>query len=73
MSTPDRRLELFALRCRDLHDRVVSGHLGFIDGIDMAYSAAVWSGLADDLGDDVIQQSMALAFGTAIEQRRAAA
>ena len=39
----DRRLELFAVRCRDLRDRVAAGRLGFIEAVDMAYSAAVWS------------------------------
>ena len=67
----DRRLELFAVRCRDLRDRVAAGRLAFIEAVDMAYSAAVWSVLADDLGDDAVQQVMALAFGT-IEQRTAA-
>ena len=68
----DRRLDLFAVRCRDLRDRVLNGDLAFIDAIDMAYSAAIWSGLSDDIGDDVVQQAMALAFGTVPSEQRAA-
>jgi hypothetical protein len=70
---PIRRIELFAVRCRDLRDQVVDGRMLFIDAVDMAYSAAVWSGLADDLGDDVVQQVMAAAFGTVSSEQRAAA
>ena len=68
----DRRLDLFAVRCRDLRDRVLNGDLAFIDAIDMAYSAAIWSGLSDDIGDDVVQQAMALAFGTVPSEQRTA-
>ncbi len=68
----DRRLDLFAVRCRDLRDRVLSGNLAFIDAIDMAYSAAIWSGLSDDIGDDVVQQVMAVAFGALPSEQRAA-
>ncbi|MPZ58740.1 MAG: hypothetical protein GEU91_20065 [Rhizobiales bacterium] len=60
----DRRLDLFAIRCRDLADRVSTGTIGFIDAVDMAYEAATWSGLVDDVGDDAAQAVMALAFGT---------
>jgi hypothetical protein len=28
----------------------------------MGYSTAVWSGLADDIGDDAVQHIMAVAF-----------
>jgi hypothetical protein len=69
----DRRLDLFAVRCRDLRDQVVDGRMSFIDAVDMAYSAAVWSGLADDVGDDQVQHLMAVAFGAIDAQRRAAA
>ena len=69
----DRRIDLFALRCRDLRDRVVADQLGFIDAVDMAYSAAIWAGLTDDLGDDAVQQVMAVAFCTVAPEQRAAA
>jgi hypothetical protein len=59
----DRRLDAFALRCKDLRDRVANGSIGFIDAVDMAASAAEWSGLADDLGWDTCQHVMAFAFG----------
>ena len=36
--------------------------LNFIDAVDMAYDAATWSGLADAVGDDVVQETMARAF-----------
>jgi hypothetical protein len=60
----DRRLESFAVGCRDLRDSVVDGGIPFIEAVDLAYQAAVWSGLADDLGDDVVQRAMAISFGT---------
>jgi hypothetical protein len=60
----DRRIDLFAIRCRDLRDQVAAGRLPFIDAVDMGYTAAIWSGLADDVGDDTVQRIMALAFGT---------
>jgi hypothetical protein len=63
----DRRLDLFAIRCRDLRDRVMAGSLPFTTAVDMAYEAAVWSGLADDVGDDRVQAIMALAFGAVPE------
>ena len=70
--TDDRRIDLFAIRCRDLRDRVVCGNIQFYEAVDMAYSAAVWSGLADDLGDDTVQHVMALAFGTISPDQRVA-
>jgi hypothetical protein len=45
-----------------LADRVIAGKLAFIDAIDMAYSAAEWSGLIDAAGDDAVQKIMAAAF-----------
>jgi hypothetical protein len=57
-----QRLDLFGTRCRDLVERINSGSISFIDAVDMAYSAAIWSGLADDLGDDAVQKVMADVF-----------
>ena len=65
-----RQLELLALRCCDLAERVEAGTIGFIDAVDMAYSAAVWSGLVESVGDDAVQKIMFAAFATA--PRRAA-
>lgn len=59
----DRRLDLFAVRCRDLRDRVMAGSISFVDAVDLGYEAAVWSGLVDGVGDDQVQAVMALAFG----------
>jgi hypothetical protein len=60
---PNRqRLDLFGARCRELAERVNFGSISFIDAVDMAYSAAVWSGLADDLGDDAVLAVMRDAF-----------
>ena len=56
------QIELFALRANDLADRVDRGSLSFIDAVDMAYSAAIWSGLVDHVGDDVVQKVLADAF-----------
>jgi hypothetical protein len=63
----DDRIKLFALRCRDLRDRVVAGSIPFIDAVDMAHNAAVWSGLSEDIGDAAVQRTMAIAFGTLSE------
>jgi hypothetical protein len=72
-----RQLEILALRCLELADRVAAGELDRIDGIDLAYSAAIWadlpnaidaSGLIDrnrpgaPSGDDVVQATIAAAF-----------
>ncbi len=60
----NRQLELFALRCCQLADRVAVGKANFIETIDMLHDAAVASGLADDIGDDAVQAVMAAAFAT---------
>jgi hypothetical protein len=57
-----QRLELFAVRCRQMAERVNAGAAPFIWAVDCLYEAAVWSGLADDLGDDAVQATMAAAF-----------
>jgi hypothetical protein len=59
------QLELFARRCLDLADRVAENRMAFLDAVDMAYSAAEWCGLVDDLGDDIVQATMAAAFANA--------
>jgi hypothetical protein len=57
-----RQLKLFEQRCQTLAHRVACNQLNFIDAVDMAYDAATWSGLADAVGDDVVQETMARAF-----------
>lgn len=59
-----RTLELLALRCCDLSERVEANTISFLDAVDMAYSAAVWSGLIDSVGDDAVQKVMYAAFAT---------
>jgi hypothetical protein len=64
-SRATRQLELLALRALDLADRCADGQIGFIDAVDMAYSAAQWAGLDESLGDDLIQATLAAAFANA--------
>jgi hypothetical protein len=59
------QLELLALRSLDLADRVAAGEIAFLDAVDLAYEAAVWSGLTDSVGDDVVQATLAAAFANA--------
>lgn len=56
-------LDLLFERANALADRARDGSLPFIDAVDMAYSAADWSGLVDRYGDDVVQLVLADAFG----------
>jgi hypothetical protein len=58
-------LELLALRSLDLADRVAAGEIAFLDAVDLAYEAAVWSGLIDAVGDDIVQATLAAAFANA--------
>jgi hypothetical protein len=60
-----RRLEIFARRCLDLADRVAEHRIAFLDAVDIAYEAATWSGLVDEVGDDVVQFTMAACFANA--------
>jgi hypothetical protein len=59
------QLELLALRSLDLADRVAAGEIAFLDAVDLAYEAAVWSGLTDAVGDDIVQATLAAAFANA--------
>ena len=61
---PTRQLELFALRSFDFADRVEAGEIKFLDAVDVLYDSAVASGLVDNVGDDVVQAAMAVAFAT---------
>jgi hypothetical protein len=60
-----RQLEILALRSLELADRVAIGEIGFIDAVDTAYEAAVWSGLTETVGDDIVQATLAAAFANA--------
>lgn len=57
-----RQLGLFAVRCDEIAGRVAAGELPFIEAVDLLYSAAVWSGLCENVGDDQVQEIMADAF-----------
>jgi hypothetical protein len=57
-----RQLELLALRSLELADRVAAGEIAFLDAVDIAYDAAVWSGLTSTVGDDIVQATLAAAF-----------
>jgi hypothetical protein len=60
-----RQLELLALRSLELADRVAAGEIAFLDAVDIAYDAAVWAGLTSNVGDDVVQATLAAAFANA--------
>jgi len=59
----EKQLVLLAVRANELTERVLCYDIAFADAVDMAYSAAVWSGLANSVGDDVVQHILAAAFG----------
>jgi hypothetical protein len=59
------QLELLALRCLELADRVAAGEIAFIDAVDVAHEAAAWSGLTETVGDDIVQSTLAAAFANA--------
>ena len=58
----DHPLDLLFERTVALADRTHDGSLPFVDAVDMAYSAADWSGLVDRFGDEVVQLVLADAF-----------
>jgi hypothetical protein len=60
-----RQLEILAQRSTELAERVAAGELMFIDAVDLAYSAAVWAGLVETIGDDKVQAVLAAAFAKA--------
>jgi hypothetical protein len=60
-----RRLEILTLRSLELADRVADGQLYFLDAVDLAYEAAVWSGLVAAVGDNIVQATLAAAFANA--------
>ena len=60
-----RQLEILALRSLELADRVAAGEIAFLDAVDIAYDAAVWSGLTSTVSDDVVQATLAAAFANA--------
>jgi hypothetical protein len=64
-----RQIELFAIRASQVAERVFAGQMAFLDGVDMCFSAAEWSGLVDAIGVDDVQRLMAAAFSSAREPK----
>ena len=62
--------DLLAIRAAELAERVSRGRLQFIDAVDLASSAAQWSGLCDEIGDDNVQKILAAAFGSVRGENR---
>jgi hypothetical protein len=72
-----RELEILVLRSLQLADRVAAGEMAFLEAVDLAYDAALWSSLAAAIdrsgliasgtitGDDVVQATLAAAFANA--------
>jgi len=58
----DPPLDLLFERCCQLADRVEDGTLGFLDAVDMAWSAAEFAGTIDRTGPDLCQWVLACAF-----------
>jgi hypothetical protein len=56
------QLELFEIRCLEMANKVKAGILPLHVAVDFMYSAAVWSDLVDNVGDDVCQNIMGRAF-----------
>lgn len=56
------QLKLLAVKSSELADRVAAGQLGFVDAVDLAYSAAIWAGVVDSAGNDAVQKVLAAAF-----------
>ena len=59
------QLKILALRTLELADQVAAGQLGFIDAVDLAYSAAVWAGLNESIGEEIVQLTLAAGFANA--------
>jgi hypothetical protein len=60
-----RQLAILTLRSFELADRVAVSELELIDGVDMAFEAARWSGLTESVGDDTVQEILHEAFAGA--------
>lgn len=60
--TRDPPLDLLYERSCQLADRVAAGEIGFQDAVDMAASAAEFSGTVARVGPDLVQHVLACAF-----------
>jgi hypothetical protein len=61
-SRATKKLEILSLRSLELAERVAAGEIALLDAVDMAYGAAVWAGLTETVGDDIVQTILAEAF-----------
>jgi hypothetical protein len=57
-----QQLEILARHSFELAERVAAGELEFLDAVDVAFDAAVASGLEESVGFDVIQIVLAASF-----------
>jgi hypothetical protein len=62
MTPLDIPLDILFERSCTLADRVAAGEIPFLDAVDMAASAADFSGLTDRVGPDQVQAVLAAAF-----------
>jgi len=60
-----KQLEILALRSLELADQVAAGQLQFLDAVDLAYEAAVWGGVVEAVGNDIVQATLAASFANA--------
>ena len=61
-SRATRQLEILAIRSLELADRVKAGEIDLPSAVDVAWEAAVWSGLTETVGDDIVQTVLSEAF-----------
>jgi hypothetical protein len=59
----EAQLKILAMRAHEYALRVECGDLNFLDAVDMCQDAAEASGLTVSVGDDVVQEILAAAFG----------
>ena len=64
-SRATKQLEILALRSLELADQVAAGQLQFLDAVDLAYEAAVWGGVVEAVGNDIVQATLAASFANA--------
>jgi hypothetical protein len=60
-----KQLEILAIRAMELAGQAAAGQLRFLDAVDIAYEAALWSGLVKTVGDDIVQGVLSAAFANA--------
>lgn len=58
----DRQLKILFQRSCYLAEAVAAGTIPLLDAVDLAESAAEWSGVIDTAGQDAVQAVLAAAF-----------